>query len=194
MSTKDVTLVTTITFFCLFIIIVLLAFYENGILLSSLIYWGFLVSFLSLSALFLYLFIKECRAEKKREQEDKKRWTDFRKKYDIDFLFTKVAGVTFGDAQQILPNLCAGMDLQFIREPDNQYDTNAIRVECCGSVLGHIKAEVAAKLAPKIDSGKAIIKGNIAEITGGFAPGVKYGCKMQIVIYTKKQEDITKWK
>ena len=64
MSTKDITLASAITFFCLFIIIVLLAFYENGILFSNPIYWGFLVSFLFLSALFLYLFVKECRAEK----------------------------------------------------------------------------------------------------------------------------------
>lgn len=191
MNTKDFTLASAITFFCLFIVIVLLAFYESGILISNPIYWGFLASFLFLSSLFLYLFIVECRAEKKREQEEKKRWAEFRKKYDIDFLFTKVAGVTFGDAQQVLPNLCAGMDLQFIREPDNQYDRNAIRVECCGSTLGHIKADIAAQLAPKIDSGKTVIKGDISEITGGFAPGITYGCNIRIVAYTKKHSEVS---
>ena len=194
MNTKKAMLVVSVIFIILSSIVALFAFFEDGILISNPEYWLTLAFFLFMSALFLYFFFKERQAEKRHEQEEKKRWAEFRKKYDFDFLFTNVAGVTFGDAQQVLPNLCAGMDLQFIREPDNQYDTNAIRVECCGSVLGHIKADVAAKLAPKIDSGKAIIKGNIADITGGFAPGVKYGCKMKIVIYTKKQEDITTWK
>lgn len=93
-----------------------------------------------------------------------------RSQYRDNSFYTRVVGVTFGNAQQVLPNLCAGMDLQFIREPDNQYDRNAIRVECCGSTLGHIKADIAAQLAPKIDSGKTVIKGDISEITGGFAP------------------------
>ena len=81
--------------------------------------------------------------------------------------------------------------MQFIREPNNQYDPNAIRVECCGSVLGHIKANIAAQLAPKIDSGETIIKGDIAEITGGFAPGITYGCNIRIVAYTKKHSEVS---
>lgn len=114
-----------------------------------------------------------------------------RSQYRDNSFYTRVVGVTFGNAQQVLPNLCAGMDLQFIREPDNQYDRNAIRVECCGSTLGHIKADIAAQLAPKIDSGKTVIKGDISEITGGFAPGITYGCNIRIVAYTKKHSEVS---
>ncbi|KAK4121600.1 RAD5-like protein [Parathielavia appendiculata] len=64
------------------------------------------------------------------------------------------------------------------REPSNQYDSNAIRVDnVLGRQIGHIPRAVAAKLAPYLDSGEIAIE---AILTGekGF-----YDCPIRIRIY-----------
>ncbi|KAK4097378.1 RAD5-like protein [Parathielavia hyrcaniae] len=64
------------------------------------------------------------------------------------------------------------------REPSNQYDSNAIRVDnVLGRQIGHIPRTVAAKLAPYLDSGEIAIE---AILTGekGF-----YECPIRIHIY-----------
>ena len=44
--------------------------------------------------------------------------------------------------------------VEFVREPGNPYDSNAIRVDnMAGVQVGHIKREQAAALAPIMDSG-----------------------------------------
>ena len=61
---------------------------------------------------------------------------------------TKVVGVTKNndegvDIQNILPELEDGSKLNFAREPNNPYDTNAIKVICDYQHIGYIKAELA---------------------------------------------------
>lgn len=53
-----------------------------------------------------------------------------------------------------LIEISVGTPLLLIREPDNPYDTNAIRVmTVIGRSIGYVQREVAAIVAPKIDAG-----------------------------------------
>lgn len=71
-----------------------------------------------------------------------------------------VVGLTFFRAQ-----LQAGMNLAFFREPDNEYDANAILVTCeDGTPVGHLSAEWAAIYAPKMDAGMKY-RGVVKELT-----------------------------
>ena len=54
----------------------------------------------------------------------------------------------------------AGEEVQLIREPNNRYDRNAIRVSnIAGSQVGHIPKNVAARLAPLLDRGEITVEG-----------------------------------
>lgn len=101
---------------------------------------------------------------------------------EYDTFFTKVAGVTHNGIQLILPKLKSGSPLCFVREADNPYDDNAIRVECNGRKIGYLRAELAADLAPIVDNG-GTITGTIAKITGG--DDASYGCNIEITVWTK---------
>lgn len=107
---------------------------------------------------------------------------------DIDYsnvISTKVVGVTKKNdegvnIQNILSELEDGSKLTFIREPQNPYDTNAIKVICDYQHIGYIKASLAEEIAPIMDSGREL-KGYISEITGG-TDGKNYGCNIHISI------------
>lgn len=73
---------------------------------------------------------------------------------------TKVVGVSFSENY---PNniyaLAKDVALmtapcQLVREPDNEYDEHAIRVDVNGSTIGHIPRLIALILAPKMDKGE----------------------------------------
>ena len=96
-------------------------------------------------------------------------------------MHTKLAGVTFAkDAQEILPRLKEGYELELIREPENQYDKNAIRVEYDGERLGFLPAHVARELAYRIDEGENFIC-KVAQITGSNEDGKNYGCNVELI-------------
>lgn len=97
-------------------------------------------------------------------------------------IYTKVVGVTFDGIQSVLPRLHAGMPLIFIREPNNQYDRNAVAVWCGGKKIGYLSRDLAADIAPQIDAG-ADVEGTIEAITGG--NGKTYGCNIELTIYQK---------
>lgn len=74
---------------------------------------------------------------------------------------TKVVGVTFAEdypsniyslAKEIAVKnpLC-----ELVREPDNEHDTNSIRVDVMGKSIGHLPRLIALVLAKKIDAGEA---------------------------------------
>jgi single-stranded-DNA-specific exonuclease len=74
-------------------------------------------------------------------------------------LITKVAGVTFGDAQDNIKKFgCRDIgSFALVRESNNPHDPNAIRVEIAGHYLGHIPRDKAKELAPLMDDGKNFI-------------------------------------
>jgi hypothetical protein len=71
---------------------------------------------------------------------------------------TRVAGVSFAGDYPVnlyrLRDLMMGpTEASLIREPDNQFDPNAVAVLCAGDVIGHVPATIAARLAPVMDGG-----------------------------------------
>jgi len=55
-----------------------------------------------------------------------------------------------------LPRLGPGQIVRLEREPDNEYDKNAISVHIFQQQLGHLPRGFAAEVAPLIDAGKSI--------------------------------------
>ncbi len=84
-------------------------------------------------------------------------------RFKIKVNFSKVRGVTFDHRQKLLKRLSlypiTDVRLIFVREPDNQYDANAIKVlaEVKGkgsAMIGYVSKEIAATLSPELDNGK----------------------------------------
>lgn len=66
--------------------------------------------------------------------------------------FTLV-GCKYGDRKSACLRAMPGDSVDFVREPDNEHDANAIRVEHSGDDLGHVPGELAKILAPVLDAG-----------------------------------------
>lgn len=105
--------------------------------------------------------------------------------YSLNSVFvTKVVGVTKNNdngqpIQAILSSLSEDSDFLLVREPNNTYDPNAIKVIADYQHIGYIKAELAQQLAPIMDKGNNP-KVEFLGITGG---GHKnYGCNIKIFI------------
>ena len=71
-------------------------------------------------------------------------------------IFTKLAGVTFGDCQQNI-KLFGNRDINSFslkREPANPYDPNAVWVGIGTYHLGYLPTALAKMIAPLMDSGR----------------------------------------
>ncbi len=77
----------------------------------------------------------------------------------MDRTITKLTGVTIGDAQENIKKFgCKDiMTYELLREPDNPYDPNAIRVVIGPYYMGYIPKEVSKELAPLIDAGQGFL-------------------------------------
>jgi len=82
---------------------------------------------------------------------------------------TKVAGVTHSGRQGRVWTLRPGKEVFLVREPDNPYDKNAIRVErpAGGAEIGYIPRELARQIATQLDSIGGIVEATVVELTGG---------------------------
>ncbi|MCM1062340.1 MAG: HIRAN domain-containing protein [Eubacterium sp.] len=110
-------------------------------------------------------------------------------RYIVDhYYYTKVVGVTFNGIQSILPQLHEGMPVQFIREPNNPFDRNAIGIWCSGKKIGHLSADEAKSIAPQMDRGIPY-DGEISQITGG--KGKTYGCEISVNVYKPSISGLT---
>lgn len=86
-------------------------------------------------------------------------WKDIK---DGDFSspqFVNVAGVTFVEGYPdnlfaMVENLSSNrVFAKIVRNPDNEYDSNACQVWIEGQFVGHLPKDVAAEAAPEIDRG-----------------------------------------
>jgi hypothetical protein len=70
-------------------------------------------------------------------------------------ILTRLSGVTFGQAQQHINNLDESdfQNISLVREHNNPFDTNAIKVVLRGSHLGYLPKPLAGRLAPEMDAG-----------------------------------------
>jgi len=100
----------------------------------------------------------------------------------MSFIFhTKIVGSTFCGGQNLIPELDRGDPLQLVRDPENEFDTNAVQVRNeNGDLLGHLPKDTAAEVAPLMDGGTEV-KAKVAEITGG--SGNHYGCNVTLSYY-----------
>ena len=86
---------------------------------------------------------------------------------DSESFFTKLAGVTFDGRQQIIDKLKPNSALHLKREPDNEHDSNAIRVlTAAGIDLGFLNKKLAKQLAPLMDAGTQFTC-QVTDVTGG---------------------------
>jgi single-stranded-DNA-specific exonuclease len=79
---------------------------------------------------------------------------------------TKLVGVSFEGRQDTIAGLRVGTDLTLQRQPDNQFDPNALAVYYGALQLGFVRKEIAKHLAPLIDGG-ARYRARIESLTGG---------------------------
>lgn len=88
-------------------------------------------------------------------------------------LNTKIVGCRFYDGRATV-----GEYVRVRREPRNQYDSNAIRIDnVLRDQIGHIGRQVAAKLAPLMDSGSLLVEG---ALTG---PKTFYECPIGLKLF-----------
>lgn len=109
---------------------------------------------------------------------------------------SKLVGVTFEGRQDVIAELTGQEDLRFRREPENEYDSNAVAVDVCVVVdydpstvwkpIGYIARDKNSELAEVLTDGRhAAIKLN--QITGG---GDKaYGINVDIEYERKRRTD-----
>lgn len=80
---------------------------------------------------------------------------------------TKVVGVTFENRQSVLSTLEAGVELSLVREPNNEYDSNAISVRLQNGIqLGFLNRHLARRIAPVMDEGVEY-DAAVSSVTGG---------------------------
>ncbi|KAH8702541.1 putative SNF2 family helicase [Talaromyces proteolyticus] len=91
----------------------------------------------------------------------------------FDDMHTKIVGVRYYRGHATL-----GEHVVVAREPNNQYDPNAIRVlNVMGQQIGHIPRQIAAKLAKYMDERSLIIEGILTGVIGA------YDCPMVLKLY-----------
>ncbi len=66
-----------------------------------------------------------------------------------------LAGFRYYEAPQLVGDIVPGELLQLVREPDNPYDANAVRVAWRGRKLGYVPRRQNAALAWAMDRGEA---------------------------------------
>jgi len=86
---------------------------------------------------------------------------------DADSFHTKLAGVTFEGRQDVASHLEVGTPLRVERQPQNEYDPNAVALfEPHGAQVGFLNRRLAAVLAPVLDAG-VDYDVEVADVTGG---------------------------
>lgn len=93
--------------------------------------------------------------------------------------YTKVAGVTFDNRQRLIRRMSVGENISLVRDPNNPYDKNAIKViNSNGEQIGFISKELASTMAIRMDAG-VIYSATVSQITG-MNPGENLGVNLHI--------------
>jgi single-stranded-DNA-specific exonuclease len=85
---------------------------------------------------------------------------------------TRVVGVTYEGRQQVVALLTQWEQVFLIRESDNAFDSNAVRVQRWDhQQVGYLNRELAKILAPRMDRYGKSVKATVTTLTGGYYPG-----------------------
>jgi hypothetical protein len=68
-----------------------------------------------------------------------------------------LAGFQYHEAKKLWPQMQVGDALTLIREPDNAYDENAVRIEWQGHKIGYVPRRDNADAARFMDSGQVLL-------------------------------------
>jgi single-stranded-DNA-specific exonuclease len=81
---------------------------------------------------------------------------------------TKVVGVTYEGRQAVVAQLTVGEVVSLVRDPLNQFDSNAIMViRQNGQQIGFLNRDLAAMLSARMDRLGRLVKATISAISGG---------------------------
>jgi hypothetical protein len=75
-----------------------------------------------------------------------------------------LAGFVYYDGPEVWERMKKGDRLTLVREPDNQHDSNAIRLEWQGHTIGYVPRRENADLARQMDFG-ARVEARVTELT-----------------------------
>ena len=84
-------------------------------------------------------------------------------------IVTRIVGVSYEGRQQVVSLLRVGETVFLVRDENNIYDRNAIRViRGDQSQLGYVNRYIAARLAPVLDQHEGVSRAQVAALTGGY--------------------------
>lgn len=101
--------------------------------------------------------------------------------------FTKIAGITHNHRQEFIKFFTEGQELIAVRQPENEFDRNAIAVFDGIRQLGYIPKGVAEQIAPKMDFGSCVTI-HVACITGIDQP--YQGVNIKVSIYPENYHHV----
>lgn len=111
----------------------------------------------------------------------------------VENFICAVVGESFtnedGKNRQDIIKRCAkvGMPAHLEREPENPYDSSAVAVYIADQQIGYLKADVAERLADKIDGGRYVAGAAIHKITGGTKSKPHFGVTLDLTVYLLRQ-------
>lgn len=110
-------------------------------------------------------------------------------------LYTKIVGVTFEGRQEVLQNLKAGDKLILKREPDNEFDPNAVAVLTTKEEqAGYLNKQLAMDFAEGMDKG-LLYGAEVLEVTrDSSVKDSSFGCNIKIIRVWAKDDNEDKEK
>lgn len=109
-------------------------------------------------------------------------------------IITKVVGVTYENRQAIIKKMRDGESLILQREPDNDYDKNAIKViRSDGQKIGYLNKDLAVKIQQYFNDTK-LLRADVMEIVGKSYKDFSLGVVIKILppkpVITQSSENI----
>lgn len=108
------------------------------------------------------------------------------------FMECRVAGAIYHNVEDVWDELCIGMQLKLVRQPDNIYDRNAVGVSLTPNeedIIGYVPRTDNAALAVLMDMGHGALFE--AEISGMKSHGHSYD-SLSVAIYVKMDEEMAR--
>ncbi len=91
-----------------------------------------------------------------------------------------VAGFQYHAGEHLWPRLCVGAPLALVREPENRYDSRAVRVDWEGHKLGYVPAIDNAAIAQLLDRGQRL-EARIAALNRSRNPWKRVAVEIRLI-------------
>jgi single-stranded-DNA-specific exonuclease len=98
-------------------------------------------------------------------------------------ILARVVGVIFEDRQAVVALLTEGERVSLIRDPDNPFDSNAVKVvRWDHRQIGFLDRELARIMAPRMDRYGGPFKATVSRLTGGYYPRSSLGVMVRFYL------------